>query len=202
MHIKDLQMENVSNKLKLEALGIYQGNLSSLLDASSNELVLLSHFGNLNQPKITSLINIVEQATLENGIKRRIMKRVCSVMIESLQNISIHGALDRKGNQNAMIILTFNGEEVKIITGNLIHNEDVGVVDYKLTQINKLSLEELRKLYIETLCNENFSQKGGAGLGFLTVAKKVALPIEYELVSIDENQSYFVNTLRISTEVS
>lgn len=196
-HINERYMDAISNKLTKEALGIYSSRLNASLNSTDNEIILVSHFGNINQPKTNSLLALFEQSILENGIKRKIMKRICSIMIENLQNISIHGATDKKGNQNAMIIMSKLDDQIKIVSGNLIHNEDVGVVDYKLGQINKLSPEEIRRLYIETLCNENFSQKGGAGLGFLTIAKKVIQPIEYRIDSINEELSYLITELNI-----
>ena len=202
MHTKNLQMDAVSNKLKQDALEVYKASLIRSFEASPEQTVLFSHFGNLNQPKINSLIHIAEQLTLDNGIKRKIMKRVCSVLIENLQNISIHGAMDVKGNHHAMVILTFDGDYIRIHSGNLIHNDEISAVDFKLSEINKLSAEELRKLYIETLCNENFSDKGGAGLGLLTIAKKVDLPIEFNFTQIDEQQSYMNTVLKLSVKDS
>ncbi|MFT6185052.1 MAG: hypothetical protein ACJAYM_002582, partial [Flavobacteriales bacterium] len=48
-----------------------------------------------------------------------------------------------------------------------------------------------RKLYIETLCNDSFNYKGGAGLGFLTIAKKSSKPMTYELISTESDLAFF-----------
>jgi len=57
----------------------------------------------------------------------------------------------------------------------------------------------LRKLYIETLCNDEFSDKGGAGLGLLTVAKKAEDKIIYNFHSVDSSFNYFVMEVGMST---
>ena len=110
-------MNSISNKLQLDALEIYKGRLNAYLRKSPEEVVLFSHFGNIDASKVNTLINLVEQSLLENGVKRKIMKRICTVLIENLQNISIHGAMDKKGNQNAIVILSKGNDEIFITCG-------------------------------------------------------------------------------------
>lgn len=159
--------------------------------------VLLAYHGAFDQKAVDSVVSLAESAIIQAGSKRRVMKRIGSIIIELLQNISIHSAQNEDGLTDSFMVLEEEPESYRLITGNLILSSDVGMLDYKLSELNALSQNELRKLYIETLCNENFSYKGGAGLGFLTVAKKAIEPFRYYFESVDERFSYFVLEVKL-----
>jgi hypothetical protein len=167
---------------------------------SSERKLLFSHFGDFNASKTEHLIKVVESLALEEGAKRRIMRRLCSVMIESIQNIAMHGARDQDGRLQSFIAITKEDDAFQLTTGNLLLAEDVGLLEYKLDELNKLERPALRKEYIETLSNENFSYKGGAGLGFLTIAKKSHNPLSYKLSQLDETLAYFILEVKIDDE--
>jgi len=160
-------------------------------------IMLLSHFGNFTESKINAFLKITEETILEAGCKRQIMRRLCSLLVEALQNSYNHSAKDDNGSSHSFLTLISVEGNFILRTGNLIAAEDMVTLDQKLSSINKLSDNELRKVYIETLCNDNFNQKGGAGLGFLTMAKKVKNKIDYQLLNVDKQLSYFTIALTI-----
>lgn len=176
----------------------YHRLLSSAQLTDQIDKVLLSYSGGINQSRIDAILGLTESSIIDHGSKRKVMKRVCTILIECLQNISFHGTKDDNGEANCYITIRQNAENIFINTGNLILSEDANLLAYKLEELNKLSEAELRKLYIETLCNQNFSYKGGAGLGFLTIAKKAAQPIKYELQSLNEKFSYFSSEIVVA----
>ena len=176
----------------------YHKLLSDTLSDGTEAWVLLSHYGEFSQNKIDHLVGIVEQLVLEAGSARRVMKRVGSVMIEALQNSQIHGARDANGSSGSYFILKTSKENFHLHISNLILTEDANLIDYKIKELNKLDKSELRKLYIETLCNQNFSYKGGAGLGFLTIAKKASDKVIYEVEKASEEFSFFSVEIKVA----
>jgi hypothetical protein len=159
--------------------------------------VLLAYHGIFEPAEIDSIVKLSEGVILQSGSKRRVMKRIGSILIELLQNVQIHGSRNEEGNSDSFVILSATEEHYILQTGNLVLSSDVSILDYKLSELNKLDESELRKLYIETLCNENFSYKGGAGLGFLTVAKKAVAPLNYAFNTIDDKFSYFILEVKL-----
>lgn len=149
-----------------------------------------------SQNKIDEILPVLQPLLLDNGAKRRVMKRISSVMIEGLQNITKHGTNTSLVN-DSFLIVSKSEDHFTLTTGNILLTADGEVVEDKINSLNSLSPEELRKLYIETLCNDDFSYKGGAGLGLITIAKKSKHPIRVELRHINEKLSYFVQSVRI-----
>lgn len=161
-------------------------------EAEDPHKILFSYHGTLRPRKVDSILELAEASILETGGKRKTMKRICSVLIEVLQNSTVHSSKDKHGRAHNTIIINSSEQNFQLIAGNLIRNQEANPIRKKIEAMNKLSRSELRKLYIETLCNEEFSTKGGAGLGFLTMAKKCESPIEFSIDSITDELSYFV----------
>lgn len=159
--------------------------------------VLIAYHGVFDASGIEAVVKLSEGVILQSGSKRRVMKRIGSILIELLQNINLHGARNEDGNSDSFVVLSATEDAYIIQTGNLVLSADVNMLDYKLSELNKLSSSELRKLYIETLCNENFSYKGGAGLGFLTIAKKAIEPFHYSFETVDDKFSYFLLEVKL-----
>lgn len=185
----------------LETLSeLYHAYLGWSSEKAAGEKVLFAYHGDITQHRIDNLLKLTETAVLDSGAKRKVMKRVCSIFIESFQNISIHGAKDAKGRGSAFLVLLGNNDRFRLITGNLVLMQDANLLAYRIDQLNALNSAELRKLYIETLCNQNYSYKGGAGLGLLTVAKKSSSPIAYKVAQLDETYGFFVNEVTVNGE--
>ena len=182
---------SVSSSTVLQsARGIYREHTLRAFDGKHPGVILFSHLGEFNHTKIDQLLKFAETAVLLEGSKRKVMKRICSVLIECLQNIAHHAARDQSGQQQAFAMLSKHQGFYRLVTGNLILQQDANLIDYRLGELNKLDQSEVRKLYIETLCNENFSFKGGAGLGFLTIAKKTKNKIDYHIAPLDDHFAY------------
>lgn len=191
LHQPPLGMTSITGSKLEELQAIYHGLIASIVNSGAKETLLLSHIGDFNQAKNDSTLRIAESMILETGDKRQTMKRFCGLLIEVLQNISLHGARDRSGHLHAYIMVTRGKKFYRLFTGNLVLAEDIDSLEKRLADLSKLDKNSLRKLYIETLCNEEFSHKGGAGLGLLTVAKRADEKLKYTLHKIDENFGYF-----------
>lgn len=169
----------------------YQTLLSAVVHSGENEVIVFSHFGDFTANKIEHTLRLIESSIVELGDKRQLMKRFASLLLELLQNISLHAARDKSGHMHSFLIVTRSKDAYKLMTGNLIMAEDIGFLKNRLEELNGMDKSTLRKLYIETLCNDEFSYKGGAGLGLLTVAKRADRKLEYHLDELSKNFGYF-----------
>ena len=124
-------------------------------------------------------------------------KKFFHILIESLQNIFHHQATMPSGLSNANValtgfIITSEGDSsYSIITGNYILNKDIGSLKKRLDEVNSLSPEALRNHYQKTLAGNEFSEKGGAGLGIIEMARKSGNKLDYEFTNINDEYSFF-----------
>jgi len=177
---------------KLDALkDIYHDLVSRVISADDSTTLLFSHFGDFDTAKVENTLKFIESSVLEIGDKRSTMKRVCGMLIELLQNISIHGARDSKGHMHSFLIVAKTGTEYKLYSGNLILSEMVEPMKSRMQQLVNMDETALRKLYIEILCNEEYSSQGGAGLGLVTIVKRSENQVNFYIDSIDEHFGFF-----------
>ena len=81
----------------------------------------------------------------------------------------------------------------------MMSNEKTSHLKEKLDQINKLKPDEIRDRYKELMTQMEFSEKGGAGLGLLDIARKSANKFEYDFRKLGDKKTYF--TLKVSIPV-
>jgi hypothetical protein len=84
-----------------------------------------------------------------------------------------------------------DNEYYKVSTGNFIRNEKVGALKERLEKIKSMDKEELKELYKFILNNQEFSKKGGGGLGLIDMAKRTNGRLEYKFVEYNKDYSFF-----------
>ncbi len=131
----------------------------------------------------------------------KIKKKVYHVMVECLQNISKHADDDAQTASDSLeeglaktgIFLIGNDQNQYFITsGNGISNDNIPALKSLIDNINSLNQDELKQLHKEKMRETAISDKGGAGLGFIDIARKTGNPLEYHFEPIDENNSFFL----------
>jgi hypothetical protein len=69
-----------------------------------------------------------------------------------------------------------------------------------MNDLSRMDKADLRRTYIETLCDDDFSTKGGAGLGLLTIAKRADQGLSYTIHAHDALMSYFQLSVVLENE--
>ena len=116
--------------------------------------------------------------------------------MESLQNLFHHvdsppGILEGSGDSYGLFLLSKTSAGYKVVTGNFIRNERIPQLREKLEKINSLTKEELKDFYKFVLNNQEFSAKGGGGLGLIDIARKTGSKLVYVFQPYDENFHFF-----------
>ncbi len=190
-------------------MGKHSNNVRDFCNARFNEIksvyendpdkqVIVSHCGEFTQELVNSISGSVEKNLKEAGDKKGIIKRIFSILIEGLQNIRLHGEKEPNGEQTAFILITQNEKEYEIITGNLVKNNNVKKVEDNLQKINNKDKDQLKEYYMEVLTNGMVSSRGGAGLGFITIAMKSKNNLDYKVEPIDDELSCLIITTHIN----
>jgi hypothetical protein len=128
--------------------------------------------------------------------------RVFSMVVEQAQNI-IHYSAEKcpkeilAGSEKqeelsiGIIAVGYEGEHYFVLCGNRIYNEQVERLNERLSRLEKMDKEELKKFYKEQRKKGPDDKSKGAGLGFIDMAKKASQPIEFAFRKIDEKFSFF-----------
>lgn len=168
--------------------------------------ILLNYSGQLKYDTIGQLIHILKEKAFAMGIKLVHYKKILLVMIESLENIlkyNEHFEKDEliKAEYLPFFKIEYYSDKFVILSGNAILNSDVPDLQEKLSTITNLDNEGLKNMYKNIITNGQFTQKGGAGLGFIEIAKIATEKILFEFSPINEMYSYYKLKVTISDEM-
>jgi hypothetical protein len=153
--------------------------------------VLLSFSGELTQDSTDAIMLLAENALKTKGAKRKEQNRLSGVLIECLQNVSRHGWINDEGELQLFLTIDSTPLGFQIQAGNIVDLEMAATLRAKLSEVNGFTHEELRLRYVECLCNNDWSEKGGAGLGLLSMAKKSNGPLDYQFLELEDGMYLF-----------
>jgi hypothetical protein len=125
----------------------------------------------------------------------QLRKRISFLATESYQNIIRHCiATPAESNElSPHFFLTRSFEKNHFIaTKNIVDKAAKEKIEQKLNTIKRLDDKELKALYLDILNNQEISKKGGAGLGFIEMARKSKHPINYLFEPIGDFFNFFL----------
>ncbi len=164
--------------------------------------VVINHKGHVNLDIIDDILHHLKTFLQSRLSDKVIIKRVYSLSVECLDNILKHSDLDDEEHvlvkdYPPRFIVEKIAESFLIHTGNIIHNENIKSVAGKIEKLNSLDKDGIISLYKESLSNAEISEKGGAGLGLIVMAKTTGQKIKYDFEKINNKFSYFAMQLNI-----
>ena len=161
----------------------------------------LSYSGPVQYDTIGNLIGELKEAMFEAKIKQVIYKKVLMVMIESLENVFKYHEYfekDRVVEEYPPSILITSVDKVFFVEcTNPIRKKDIPKLKAKLDHVNSLSKAEVKDEYKVTITNGQFSEKGGAGLGIIEMAKITDDKLAYSFCPVNSEFEHFRLKLRI-----
>lgn len=167
------------------------------------EKLILVYQGEFTQESTKSILAMAERNLDTTGEDSSIRRKVFNVMVEALQNIVKHSdeLIDGTIRSHAAIFLI--GRDAKrysIMSGNPIRKENVAKLNTALEKINSLNKDGLKELYKEIIKNTTISDKGGAGLGFVDMARKSGKRLEYTFPEMNPEYDFFCLKIDVSRD--
>lgn len=138
----------------------------------SDDEVLLSYFGQLDQSLTYILSSKVETILEAHEASRSVVKRIFNILIESLQNVRLHSFRSPVKEELVGVIIVKQERHFKVVVMNLADDNAKLILASRISEVNAMSKVELKKKYMDTMTNGVISDKGGAGLGIITIALK------------------------------
>ena len=173
----------------------------SFNESMENKDVKLVYKGEITHQVTKAFTSITETNMMVEEEPNSVQKKVFHVIVEFLQNISKHA--DYMGDESheegsGVFLLCKDDENYVITTGNILLKEKEAAIAGVLDKINSLDKEGLKALYKQQIKEGRLSDKGGAGLGFIDIAKKTGNPLDYKFVPLNDEFSFFIISSTIS----
>ena len=164
--------------------------------------IFFCYVGPISQNLLADIMGILEQKMSLEQASRTTILRVFSVIVEKVQNI-LHYSDENLSAQEleqdhvepalrqGIIAVGYDQEHYFVLSGNVIANRKVPILQKKLTKLRNMNKAELKQYYQEQRRKIPENESKGAGLGFVEMAKKASQPIEFDFKPINEYTSFF-----------
>ena len=158
---------------------------------------ILAYKGSVSSELITNVLEVMDAKLEDLIVKKSIKKKLYNVLVESLQNLYHHidGLPDASNGKFdihfGIFVVAQKEDHYKVSTGNFIKKEKIKPLKQRLDKIKSLSKNELKELYKNILNHQEFTQKGGVGLGLIDMARRTDGRMDYKFTDYDDEYSFF-----------
>ena len=167
--------------------------------------IKLVYEGKVTHQITKAFIALAEAQMEETEETAKVHRTVFHVMVECLQNISRHAdqydSGDHQYSGQGIFMIGNTPDAYWITTGNAVSNDKIEKLKKMIDEVNNLSIEDLKGLYMKQIREGRLSSKGGAGLGFIDIRRKTGEELEYHFLPLTDSMSFFLLTTVIPRTV-
>jgi len=164
-----------------------------------NDRLMFVYRGVVTHQNSEALLKLLEKEMEHSEFGFTGRKRLFMFVLESLQNVSRHlNSSDHAGM--SLVVYSKDDSGYTVTTGNVINNDDEPELREQLELLNSLEPHEIRDLYRKRLSSTSLSEKGGAGLGLIEMAKKTGNRLDFDFIRINDDLLYFILSKSVDDE--
>jgi len=149
--------------------------------------ILMIYKGDFGKDSIMPIIQIIEERIKADEDPTN--KGFFLILVELLQNVSRH-SLDTV-QRDGIFSISNDSSGYTIAVGNVVDGETRDELIRRIDELNAMELDELKQLYKKTLRDGSFSDKGGAGLGLIEIARKSRDKLSYSFDELSPGKFFF-----------
>jgi hypothetical protein len=174
----------------------------TIYDELLNNGISLVYLGEFNHEITKMFTSMAEDDMERHGEKTTAKRRVYHVMVETLQNMNKHSdeLTDEANIGRGLFMIGKKEDSYYVITSNKVSPEKKESLESALIQINSSTKEELKEMFKKQIKEGKLSNKGGAGLGLIDIARKTSGKHNYQFLPFDDGQYFFILHVEINTK--
>lgn len=169
-----------------------------LFDSMRKKSIGISYTGPFDSQILSVLAKNIEYSL---SLDPKLNKKIFKIFIELAQNIAFYSSEKVKSTEGeemgygTLTIQEFHNHFI-FATGNKTTEENIKPVIEKCDTINSLGRKELRE-YKRQQRNLPPSERGGGNIGLIQVALTADNPIDYRVVPLNNNQLFYIVSVKI-----
>lgn len=167
--------------------------------------IILVYEGEVDQSITKAFTSLVERHLSGTEESFTLKKRVYHVIVECLQNICKHSDNMLTGESlspgEGVFVVAKDDLNYFVISGNSVYKNRMPGLIESIEYINSLDQPELKAYYKQQLKESRLSEKAGAGLGLIDIAKKTERKIKYAVEPVNDTVDFFILKLTIPKNI-
>jgi hypothetical protein len=162
--------------------------------------LILEYRGPVDFDVTESLLSKLKKAKGFTDLDKTTARRVYALVVECLENISKHTAIQICDNKNCEPHISVCRENDKVIISseNRVNNCQADKVAVMLDHLNRMDQVSLKIKYEHKINRETLPEENGAGLGFIIMRMKSGNKIDYGFTNVGNDLSYFKMKISIN----
>ncbi len=167
---------------------------------SHNIKQLFYHKGPFDGVKRDQVLEQIDAESKKYQLPEIMSKKLYTVVEELLGNVFRHGVVLESLESDYLPFITVlsNNDQLTVKSGNIIEHGRVGFLKNHIDHINGMRRSQLKDYYKEQVKAAVISQRGGAGLGLITIAKIIKTKIDYQFKKLNKDYSFFIASATIA----
>jgi len=192
--------DNITSKVTDTSINQTQINLAYKMTKSIDEdFIEYVYRGDFSENITLNILNLTEAKFVNDIDAHKKQKRISYLLIESLQNVIRHGDTpsDNSIDSESLLVIQKTKNSIFISTGNIIENKNIKKLKAYLDKLRNFNKKDLTKEYNKILLNGVISDKGGGGLGLLTMVRRTDGKFKFDFKKINDKYSYYYYQIQI-----
>jgi len=174
----------------------------NVYDEMSENGISIVYLGEFHHQITKMFTSMAEDDMDRKDEEKSTIRKVYSVMVETLQNMSKHSdeITDRYNIGKGLFMIGKKNDTYYIITSNKVTNSKKIDLEKAVIEVNAASRDELKEMYKKQITEGRISDKGGAGLGLIEIARRTRNKLVYQFLPFDENTQFFLLKVEINAK--
>lgn len=164
----------------------------------------LVYAGSFDDAVTTKAIKLSEHNLDKSEDLAKLKKKSSYLMAECFQNVVRHHEGERYTQyhpaEQGFFMTRSVGHMFYIASSNIVDHSLISGLKEKLSQVNDMSKDELKALYMDVLRTKGLSEKGGAGLGLIEMARKSGHPLTFDFKNKGKDHDLFYFLIQLNSK--
>lgn len=132
--------------------------------------LVFAHYGPIEHAVKERLIRRLEEHSLSSCDPLTMRKRLFNALCEGVDNLVLH--TEPESRPSCFVALLRDREAYHLYLGNHVPSSTAQMLLHRVEMLDGMSEADLRECFLKLLANDGRTNRGGAGLGLLTMARK------------------------------
>lgn len=165
-----------------------QAAVQALYQSFAGDRLTFLYSGKFHDEHTARLITLGEEYLEREGSDKSVKSKLGFIMVEAYQNIvrhrtAINGGLYGEGR--SMFLLRSTAAQHEVTAINAVAEKTVAPLIASLEALRALDLQQMKQVFLRGLQSEERTERGGAGLGLIEMARRSGHPLRYGFAAID-----------------
>lgn len=171
-------------------------NALALYESFAGDRLTFLYSGSFHDEHTARLIALGEEALEQEGAAKGLRGKLAFIMVEAYQNIVRHRvplpAPVQSTVGRSLFLLRGSESNHEVTAMNPVNTEDAVRLQAGIDRLEQLDVQQMKQVFLRGLQSDQRTDRGGAGLGLIEMARRSGNPLRHAFAPIDGTHQLFI----------